>query len=121
MNLTGKIIKVEQLRSGSSAKGAWATQDYLIETIEQYPRKCLFNVFGEDKIKKFALKEGDIVTVHLDINAREYNGRWYNDIRVWKVERPTQSAPSSPVNATTPIPSPADMNNIMQQVDDMPF
>ena len=93
MEITGKIIAVLPERGGISKTGnEWKTQEYVIETHEQYPKKVCFNVFGADKIAQFNIQVGDEMTVSFDINAREYNGRWYNDIRAWKVERGTAEA-----------------------------
>ena len=68
-------------RSGSE----WKVASYVLETMEQYPRKCCFEVFGTDRIAQFNIQVGQMLTVSLDIDAREYNGRWYNQIRAWKV------------------------------------
>lgn len=88
MEIKGRIIAVMPVRTGASQKNGegWASQEYVIETLEQYPKRCMFNVFGEDKIKQFNIQQGGEYLVKFDINAREYNGRWYNDIRAWKVE-----------------------------------
>jgi hypothetical protein len=126
MEITGKIIAVMDKRSGQSARtGAnWATQDYVIETInEQYPKRCLFNVFGEDKINEFNIQVGNVVTVSFDINAREYNGRWYNDIRAWRVvpyqaQQPVAApAPAAPFD----IPAPTAADIPQAPADDLPF
>ena len=92
MEITGKVIAVLPLKSGVSAStgNAWSTQDYVIETAGTYPAKCCFNVFGEDKIKAMDIKVGEELKVSFDIDAREYQGRWFNSIRAWKVERGTQ-------------------------------
>lgn len=89
MELTGKIIAVLPERGGVSQRtgSEWKVQMYVLETQEQYPRKMCFDVFGADKIAQFALKIGEQVTVSFDIDAREYNGRWFNSIRAWKVDR----------------------------------
>ncbi|MBQ2123141.1 MAG: DUF3127 domain-containing protein [Bacteroidaceae bacterium] len=126
MEITGKIIAVMDKRSGQSARtGAnWATQDYVIETInEQYPKRCLFNVFGEDKINEFNIQVGNVVTVSFDINAREYNGRWYNDIRAWRVvpyqaQQPV-AAPAPAASFDIPAPTAADIPQA--PADDLPF
>ena len=126
MEITGKIIAVMDKRSGQSARtGAnWATQDYVLETInEQYPKRCLFNVFGEDKINEFNLQVGSVVTVSFDINAREYNGRWYNDVRAWRVvpyqaQQPVAApAPAAPFD----IPAPTAADIPQAPADDLPF
>ena len=97
----GKIIAVLDKRNGISASTntPWSVQQYVIETHEQYPKKLCFDVFGEDKINQFNIQIGEELTVYLDINAREYQGRWYNSFRAWKVERTTSqpSIPAQPV------------------------
>lgn len=109
MEITGKIIAVLPERGGISKTGnEWKMQEYVIETHEQYPRKVCFNVFGSDKIAQFNIQAGEELVVSFDINAREYNGRWFNDIRAWRVERgaapagtpadvPAFDAPKAPI------------------------
>ena len=98
--ISGKIIAVLDKRNGISASTntPWSVQQYVIETHEQYPKKLCFDVFGEDKINQFNIQIGEELTVYLDINAREYQGRWYNSFRAWKVERTTLQA-SIPVQS----------------------
>ena len=100
MELTGKIIVVQEAKSGSSSKTGkpWMMQEYVIEVPGQYPRHCAFTVFGEDRIKQMNIQNGEDLTVQFDIDAREYNGKWYNDFRAYNVIRgqqiphPVQSA-----------------------------
>ena len=89
MEITGKIIAALEPRGGVSQRtgNSWKTQEFVIETHEQYPRKCVFNVFGEDSLREFNIQVGEELTVSFDIDAREFNGRWYNDIRAWRVVR----------------------------------
>lgn len=87
MEIQGRIIAVLPLREGTSSKGAWRSQEYVVETHDQYPKKLVFNVFGEDKINQFAIKQGEELKVSFDIDAHEYNGRWFNNIRAWAVQR----------------------------------
>ena len=96
MELTGKIIAVMEARSGISARtgNPWMTQEYVIEVPGTYPRRCVFNIFGEDRIKQFNIQVGEELTVQFDIDAREYNGKWYNDIRAYNVVRQQQPAPT---------------------------
>lgn len=81
MELTGRIIAVQDAKSGTSSKtgNPWMKQEYVIEMPGQYPRHCVFTVFGEDRIKQLNIQNGEDLTVQFDIDAREYNGRWYND------------------------------------------
>lgn len=122
MEIKGRIIAVMPVKTGTSKKGEpYASQDYVIETLEQYPRRCQFNVFGEDKIKKFNIQMSGEYTVQFDINAREYNGRWFNEVRAWRVE-PAGQAPAQPFQPTgadaIPAPTIAPPND---DADPLPF
>lgn len=87
MELQGKVIAVLPERSGVSARGEWRSQDYVIETHDQYPRKMVFGVFGADRISRFNIQVGQEVTVSFDIDAHEYQGRWFNNIRAFDVRQ----------------------------------
>jgi hypothetical protein len=133
MEISGKIIAVLEARSGQSRTtgNMWMSQEYVLETSEQYPKRICFNVWGEDKIKQFNIQNGQELTVSFDINAREYQGRWYNDIRAWKVEPFSVGAPAAtPVSqvpaadsfaAQTAAPSATSFESTDSQTDDLPF
>lgn len=114
MDITGKIIFASEPRSGvsKSSGNPWKSQDFVIETQEQYPRKCVFTVFGEDRLRQFNLQKDGYYTVSFDIDAHEYNGRWFNDIRAWRVVpaavgAPAAPAPAQPAAASVPPAQPA--------------
>ena len=119
MEITGKIIAVLEARGGTSARtgSPWKMQDYVLETInEQYPRRICFNVFGEDKITSMNIQLNEILTVYFDINAREYQGRWFNDVRAWKVDRNINPAPQPTPDGPTPFTAPAQPAQPVQNV-----
>ena len=88
MEFKGKIIAVLPSRSGVSKAGKpWTFQEYVIESSEQYARKMCFQVFGDEKIKQFNIQVGDMLNVSFEIDARQWNDRWFNSIRALKVER----------------------------------
>ena len=90
--ITGKIIAVLPTKSGTSARGTqWSSQTAVIETHEQYPKRVAFDVLG-DKITEFNLQVGEEVTVSFDIDARQYQDRWFNSIKAWNIIRPGQQA-----------------------------
>lgn len=94
MEIQGKIIVVLPERSGTSQRGnQWRSISYVLETQEQYPKKLAFDVTN-DKIDQLNIQLGEILTVQFDINAREYNGRWFNSVNAWNVIRQTQQAPA---------------------------
>lgn len=86
MEITGKIIQELPLQEGVGRNGnPWQVKGYVLETLEQYPKKVQFEVFGEDRIAQNRCSVDDIATVSFDIESREFNGRWYTSIRAWKV------------------------------------
>ena len=113
MDLTGKIIAVLPAQSGVSQRtgNGWMSQDYVIEVPGQYPKKCVFKLFGEDRIRQLNIQQGQDGTVSFDIDAHEYNGRWFNEIRAYNWVPTQQQAqqgnlfpPTSPTNQN---PAPA--------------
>lgn len=131
MEVTGKIIAVLQPNSGVSARtgNPWMSQEYVLETHDQYPRKVCFRIFGEDKIKQFSIQMGEELNVSFDIDAHEYNGRWYNTLSAWNVTRAVAqnaAAPASapftgaPQQSASPFP-PAPENIPSTPTDDLPF
>ncbi len=109
MDLQGKVIAVLPPREGTSARGPWKSQEYVIETHDQYPKKMVFNIFGADRIDQFAIKAGEEIVVSFDIDAHEYNGRWFNNIRAWNIQRVDAAAAQAgaPVAAAMPQAAPA--------------
>lgn len=108
MELTGKVIAILPAREGVSAStgNKWKTQEYVIETEDRYPKKTVFEIFGEDKIKQSEtlLQVGNAVTVSFDIDAREWNGRWFNSVRAWKVVPYGAAAPQPAVQQPEMFP-----------------
>ena len=86
MEISGKIIELLPEKSGQSANGEWRKREYVLETEAQYPKKICFMAWG-DKIDQFEIKQGERLTVSVDLESREYNGRWYTDVKAWKVSR----------------------------------
>ena len=98
MEIQGKVIAVLPERSGVSARGEWKSQTYVIETQEQYPKKMAFDVFGADRLAQFNIHSGEVINVSFDIDAHEYQGRWFNSIRAWNVTKVSQQAMASSAN-----------------------
>ena len=94
MEITGEIIECLPVKSGQSANGEWRKQEYVLQTESQYPKKVCFMAWGE-KIEQFAIQQGETLQVAVDLESREYNGRWYTDVKAWKVSRDGPSAGAS--------------------------
>lgn len=126
MEFTGKIIAILQPRGGTSKAGnEWKVQEYVIENHDQYPRKMCFDVFGADKIEQFNIQMGEELTVSFDIDARQWQDRWFNSIRAWKVERVSAAAAAAPAAAGAPVPPPTPTATpeftVGDANDDLPF
>ncbi|MDD4971183.1 MAG: DUF3127 domain-containing protein [Paludibacter sp.] len=105
MEISGKIIAVLPIATGQGKNGTWRSQDYVLETADQYPKKVCFNLFG-DKIDQFPIAIDDQVNVSFDVESREYNGRWYTTVRAWKIEKNVVSASAAaPSSFSAPAPS----------------
>ncbi len=138
MEIEGRIINVLPKQEGVSSRTGnhWASQEYVIETHENYPKKCCFRVFGEDRIAAMNIQAGEELRVSFDIDAREYQGRWYNSVNAWKVDRidpaaaqaaqpGAQPAPMPPFGAPQPAApfgeKPAAQTSDAASDDDLPF
>lgn len=91
-----KLIEKLQVETGSSARGPWCKQNFVVETIESYPRKICMNVWGEDKVSELrAYNIGETLNISVNIESREFNGRWYTDVRAWRIQKelPASSQP----------------------------
>lgn len=120
MEVTGKIIAALAKRTGvAKASGnTWAAQEYVIEIPGTYPKRVCFEVFGEERIKEFDIKVMDTLTVSFDIDAREYNGRWFNTLRAWKVVREVLPTPAAVVAAPAVEPLPP-INDLPWETNDV--
>lgn len=119
MDATGTITVVMPAQSGVSQRSgnAWMSQEYVMEIPGQWPRHIVFRIFGEDRIKQFNIQQGEQnVTIQFDIDAHEYNGRWFNEVRCYNVLRSVGQQPAQAQPAAAPFPPAQE-----QKQDDLPF
>ncbi len=120
MEITGKIIEILPERSGESARGAWRKQEYVMEVEGQYSKKICFMAWG-DKIDEFSIRQGESVVASVDLESREYNGRWYTDVKAWRVSRAEDPNIRS-TNETVPDEFPRKgIENVSALDDEIPF
>lgn len=122
MEITGTIIVALPEVSGTSKSGnTWKKREYVIENTDgQYPRKMCFTCFGE-KADTIQLTVGQRCTVSFDVDAHEYNGRWYNEIRAWRAVDAGAQAPQ-PTPTTTTAPTGTQTPDLAPGVEDeFPF
>ena len=136
MEIIGKVVRLGNLTEGTSARGPWRKQELIIETEEQYPRTvCLICWTNQiDEIQQFA--PGQTIKAQIEISSREFNGKWYTDVRVWRfdpvgataaapVAAPAQAAQPQPSSMHQTPPAPAPTTEYFppaeDSVDDLPF
>jgi hypothetical protein len=110
MQLTAKLIQLLPLQTGSGKNGQWKKQDIIVETEGQYPKKVCISIWG-DKIDEKNLQVGNQLKIDFDVESREFNGRWYTDVKAWKVEPMGSGGQSSPPDTYYDI----------QPEEDLPF
>ena len=108
MDVVGKIIAALPPKSGTSQSTGkpWQVNAYVLQTNEQTPKNIAFDVFGAERVEQYNLKVGDMVTVSIDIDAHEYNGRWYNQIRAWNVVNHASAQQPAAQQVPPPTPQP---------------
>ncbi|MEM7417606.1 MAG: DUF3127 domain-containing protein [Gemmatimonadota bacterium] len=118
LEITGKVIDILEEKSGEGRNGTWRKQEFILETPGQYPKPVCIVQWG-DNIDKFGIRQGETVTAHIDIQSREFNGKWYTDVKAWRVERPQADGGGGdgpPPISDEPWPEPAG-----DEDDELPF
>lgn len=116
LELEGRIVRKLSVQTGTSAKGSWSKQEFIFEYQEgNFPTQVCMNVWGEDKVRELdKYQVDDRIKVSFNLSSREYNGRWYTDVRAWRIE------PSgTPRPADIPMPSADDLS--VPADEDLPF
>lgn len=106
MEITGKVVRLGGLTEGTSARGPWRKQDLIIETDEQYPKTVCLTCWTNqiDEIQNMA--PGQLIKAQIDISSREFNGKWYTDVRVWRFDPVTAAAPGQPAQPAAQVAHP---------------
>ena len=119
LELEGRIVRKLGVQTGTSARGAWSKQEFLFEYQEgNFPTQVCMNVWGEDKVRELdKYQVNDKVKVSFNLSSREYNGRWYTDVRAWRIEPSASARPAGPEQPEGAYPAPVDAP--MPSIDDM--
>jgi hypothetical protein len=136
LELEGKIAQKQPVQSGTSARGGWSKQEFVVEYMDgNFPSSAAFTAWGDERVKDLSrFQVGDAVKVSFAIKGREYNGRWYNDLQIWRISPagaaaptapgapayPAQGAPSFPAQTGNPAPAAPTYEAPAPTLDDMP-
>ncbi|HKK93337.1 MAG TPA: DUF3127 domain-containing protein [Longimicrobiales bacterium] len=117
LKLTGKVVQILEEQSGEGRNGPWRKQEFILETQGQYPKQVCIVQWG-DNIDSFGVQEGETLTASIDIQSREYNGRWYTDVKAWRIDRDQGAgAPQPPSDEPWPTSAPPESSSD----DGLPF
>jgi hypothetical protein len=118
MEIIGKLSELLPEQTGQGKTGnSWRKRSFVIETLDdQYPKKVCIDAWGDRADSLNTLSMGDELNVSFDIESREYNGRWYTNVKAWKIEKKQAAAPSNP-----PLPGAGEMPPPPEPTDDLPF
>ena len=126
LEIEGTLAQKLPVQSGNSARGPWAKQEFILEYPDgNFTAKACFTAWGQDKVQDLGKYQvGDKVKVSLNLKSREYNGRWYNDLQIWKIA-PAGAQPAAPAQQAAPQARPAPQAAAWQQApaptrEDMP-
>ena len=119
MEFVGLVYKVLPAVKGTSARGEWTKQEVVFELPDEFNRKLCVGFWGDKALEAADLKAGEQVEVSINLESREYNGRWYTEARAWKLARKQPEAPA-PVGDMPPMPTEEPAYASMP-IDDMPF
>ena len=120
LELTGTLKQILPEQSGEGRNGPWKKQDFVIETPGQYPKLVCCTMWGGKASVLQNLSEGQQLKVFFDVESREYNGRWYTDVKAWKIEADSGSGSGSQSSASD-IPPPTDADLPDFDEEDLPF
>jgi len=120
LSIKGKVLKVLAEQTGTSAGGkAWSKIDFVVETQEQYPKKVCVSAMGEKLLPVVkSLSQGQEVEVHINIESREYNEKWFTNISAWKIDKFPNGVTNQPKDPFTPS---VQSNNTIDEQDSLPF
>lgn len=110
--IEGRIVLDLGLVEGVSKAGNnWRKHEWVLETQGMYPRRIHFSVWGDkNESMNFEINQAYIISV--DIESREYNGRWYTDVKAYsarpqgaEAQQPMQQGGGAPIPPAPQGPS----------------
>lgn len=119
MELSGKVVEILEEQSGQGRNGTWRRQEFILEVPGQFPKKVCIAIWG-DRIDQVALKEGEEVTASIDVESREYNGKWFTSVKAWKIDKQQAGDQVGAELPGVPLPSEPPLESYDEK-DDLPF
>lgn len=130
MEIQGKVVRLGNLTEGTSARGAWRKQELIIETIEQYPKQVCLVCWGDRVTEAQNFTPGQTIKAQISIESREFNGKWYTDVKPFRFDTETQQ--TQPMQQPQQFAAPQSFEQVQKNIpvteyfetdngDDLPF
>jgi hypothetical protein len=120
--IEGQITAILPETRGVGQRGEWVSQDFVLKTDDNYPKNICFTILGADKIKEANIRIGDVVSIGVNLESREFKGRWYTSIKAWSIKKKSEAKQQS---VPTPPPSSKPKQNYastsQDDTDALPF
>jgi hypothetical protein len=117
LEVEGKVVQILEEQSGQGRNGTWVKQEIIIETDDQYPKKICLACWGDKAAVAKALTPGERIKAGINIESREFNGRWYTDIKAWRIDKQGAASTGPPTTEEMPYNEP----EASSPEDDLPF
>jgi len=130
MEIVGKVVQLGTLTEGSSPRGPWKKQELIIETLEQYPKKICLMCWNDCVNEANGFFVGQTIKAQISIESREFNGKWYTDVRAIRLDidqpsgQPVSQQPMNPLQPQQmqqPLPPMNEDDFASDNGDDLPF
>lgn len=120
LELTGKLVSLLPQQTGEGKNGKWVKQEFILETPGEFPRKVCISAWGDKAKEVENLQPGESLKIGINLESREYNSRWYTDVRAWRIER--MSSSNNNTSASMPAPPPLSIDDLPgEEETDLPF
>lgn len=123
LEISGKLVAKLQQQSGQGKNGTWIKQDFIIETQEQFPKKLCISLWGDKAKDLDNIAIGETLKAGINVESREFNGKWYTDVKAWRIEKANSSKSNDlpPMPTDESLPPFLDPSNKFEPTDDLPF
>ena len=120
MQISAKLVNILPAQTGTGKNGEWKKQDLVFETQDQFPKKICISFWG-DKLQSVELRESETYVIDFDIESREYNGKWFTDLKAWKIMQNASEINLYSTFAKTKSDKKAEISVFTEEEDDFPF
>lgn len=120
MQLSAKLVNIIPAQTGTGKNGEWKKQDLVFETQDQFRKKICISFWG-DKLQSVELRESETYVIDFDIESREYNGKWFTDLKAWKIVQNASPTNQYSIFAETKSETKSENSEFTEEEDNFPF